>query len=274
MLRTLLVVAVLFTTSTAPHDAGKKNDGANLTQSNSNNEPSPSVSFVNNETAYPNKEPTQTESPHWYASPEWWLFILGIPSLFVVGKQAVLLSEHAEHLKELAGAAADNAKAAKLSAQAVVNAERAWLVIGFVKTNNTDTGALSEFGFTCRNPGKTPATVKRIDMGYRVVKDPLDLPIPMKEEDLIPVKLPDRNFIVSTDGFTLDAKVNPEEILFDKKGTGGFIVDIEFAVFYGRIVYQDVFDSKEPRETRWCFSYDIVNEAFVRAGPDEYNSHT
>jgi hypothetical protein len=126
MLKTLLIVAVLFTSaSTTSHDASKKNNGANLTQSNSNDKGSPSVTFVNNETAYPNKETSQTEPPHWYTSPEWWLFILGIPTLFVVGRQAVLLAEHAEHLKKLAKSAADNAEAAKLSAQAVVNAERA-----------------------------------------------------------------------------------------------------------------------------------------------------
>jgi hypothetical protein len=161
------------------------------------------------------------------------------------------------------------AEAAKQSAQAVVDAERAWLVMGFVKTNNTDTGALSEFAFTCRNPGKTPATVKRIDMGYSVIKDPLDLPVPLREEDINPIKLPDRAFIVSTDSFPIRAELKPEEILFDKKGTGSLIV-----VFYGRVVYHDVFNSQEPRETRWCYSYDPTNDTLVRTGPDEYNNHT
>ncbi|MEO6804541.1 MAG: hypothetical protein ABI209_00195 [Edaphobacter sp.] len=71
-----------------------------------------------------------------------------------------------------------SARAALLSAKAVINSERAWLVIGFEQTNNTDTGALPIFKFTCLNQGKTPAVIKRIDAGYRVVNNPWDLPVP------------------------------------------------------------------------------------------------
>jgi hypothetical protein len=280
MLKTLLIVAVLFTSaSTTPHDPSKKNDGANLPQNNGSNEGSPSISVVNNETPYPNKETTQTEPPHWYTSAEWWLFILGIPTLFVVGRQAVLMAEHAEHLKGLAEAAADNAKAAKLSAQAVIDAERPWLVVQFAQTNNLDSGAMPMFDITCLNQGKTPALIKRLDGGHKIVRNPsetLELPIPM--EGLRPLRLPDLVFIVNRDSFKVWPGIKPEDILTAENKRPEINMATEFLVFFGRVEYDDVFDSgdesKEPHVTSWCYIYDPSKSALQSSGPKGYQEYT
>jgi hypothetical protein len=53
---------------------------------------------------------TDEESFQWYTSikrPEWWLVILGFPTLFIVGWQAFLMRQHASHFKELAQKTAD-----------------------------------------------------------------------------------------------------------------------------------------------------------------------
>jgi hypothetical protein len=94
---------------------GQKNKSSDLPQNNSSDNRAPTPSFVNNQTCYPNTETTKAESPHWYASPEWWLFILGVPTLIFVGYQSRLMAKHAEHFENLAKAAADNAAATKQS---------------------------------------------------------------------------------------------------------------------------------------------------------------
>jgi hypothetical protein len=275
MLRTLLVVAVLFLTSTAPHDSRKKNDGADLTQNNGKNEGSPASTVINNQTCSPNKEATQTEPPHWYTSPEWWLFILGIPTLFVVGRQAVLMAEHAEHLKGLAEAAADNAKAAKLSAQSVIDAERPWLVVQFEQINNLSTGAMPIFDITCLNQGKTPALIKRMDATFKVVSSPFELSTPM--EDLDPLDLPELRFIVNKDSFTVWEGIHPDTISPIKDWTE---IDLggKLLVFFGRIEYEDIFDSvdesESPHTTSWCYVYEPSDLNLKFFGPEGYNDHT
>jgi hypothetical protein len=96
----------------------------------------------------------------------------------------------------------------------------------------------------------------------------------MRKEDLRSVELPGQTFIVSTDSFPIKAKVNPEEILYDKGRKDDFATGDESVIFYGRIVYCDVLDSQNPRETRWCYGHDRAKDTLVRVGPDEYNSHT
>lgn len=62
------------------------------------------------------------ESFDWHTSikrPEWWLVILGFPTLFIVGWQAILMRQHAGHFKELAQKTADSARATQASAESV-----------------------------------------------------------------------------------------------------------------------------------------------------------
>jgi hypothetical protein len=177
-----------------------------------------------------------------------------------------------------AKAGEEGAKAALLSAQSVINAERAWLVIGIEQTNNTDTGASPTFAFTCLNQGKTPAIVKGIFTNYQTISDPFDLPVPMRDEDLKPLVLPDRTFIVSRDSVKIHPEVNPEAILFEKQKRVAVGFAGEFLVFYGRVEYHDVFGSwgpgRKPHQTRWCYFYRSDTGTLLSTGPDEYNSHT
>src|ERR1700678_4540276 len=62
--------------------------------------------------------------PHWYTNPEWWLFIIAIPSLIFLGRQ-MIASEKA-------------AQAAFLNAQAVIESERPWLVVTIEKDKTND----------------------------------------------------------------------------------------------------------------------------------------
>jgi hypothetical protein len=179
--------------------------------------------------------------------------------------------------RDAAKAAQDGAEAALLNAKAIINTERPWLVIGVKQINNTDTGALALFVFTCLNQGNTPAQIKQIDANYRIVTDPFDLPVPMTEGDVNPRTLPQRTFIVHKDSFTIRPEINPESILFDHRN-GVKQAPGEFLMFFGRIKYHDVFQSWGPgrkaHETRWCYWYNETDGTLIPAGPDEYNKHT
>jgi hypothetical protein len=109
MLKMLAILAIL----ALPANSGKKDQRSDLPKDDCENHAAPAVSFVNNETSYPQRQAAKDESPNWYASPEWWLFILGVPTLIFVGYQSRLMAKHAEHFENLAKAAADNATATK-----------------------------------------------------------------------------------------------------------------------------------------------------------------
>jgi hypothetical protein len=111
MLKMLAILALL----ALAVNPGQKNKSPDLSQKDSDDNGTPAFSFANNQTCYPNTETIKVESPHWYASPEWWLFILGVPTLIFVGYQSRLMAKHAEHFANLAKAAADNATATKQS---------------------------------------------------------------------------------------------------------------------------------------------------------------
>jgi hypothetical protein len=220
------------------------------------------------------------------SGPPWWHVFFtwpeGITALALIATLAVfciqanLMRVHAKEFKELAKAAADNAKAAKLSAQSVIDAERPWLVVQFVQTNNLSTGALPIFDITCINQGKTPALIKSVDAAFKVVTNPLELPVPMK--DLGPMVLPDLMFIVNRDSFKVWEGLRMDTILVSAADWAEVYIEGKFLVFFGRVEYDDVFDSgddsKKPRVTSWCYSYDPSKSELRSYGPKGYNEYT
>src|SRR5436309_722015 len=77
----LLCCAILF--------SGEPNSSSHIPQHKTEQQPAPApVTAVNNNTCAPNTGSAQNGSPKWYASPEWWLVILGFPTLFFLGWQA------------------------------------------------------------------------------------------------------------------------------------------------------------------------------------------
>jgi hypothetical protein len=91
--------------------------------------------------------------------------------------------------------------------------------------------------------------------------------------------LPDPTFIVSKEAFHIRPGINPYSVLDEAKKKVAVGFSIEFLVFYGKIVYEDVFASGDGEsgvhETRWCFAYfPGERRHFVTCGPAEYNGHT
>lgn len=162
MLRWRFAIVIIIFTS-AVNLSGQEKNSPGLSKQDRNNQTSPTVefTFVHNEASKPDAKAADPQSPHWYASAEWWLFILGVPTLAVLGWQA-------NESRRAANAARDAAIVARLSAQAVLDSERPWIAI------SVESLARNQFIFRATNTGRTPANivamwagVLRIDRGRR-----------------------------------------------------------------------------------------------------------
>jgi hypothetical protein len=121
---------------------------------------------VNNETPCPATR-AEPESPIWYKQPEWWLFIIGVPTLGFVSWQT--------------WSTAWAAKAALLNAEALINSERAWIIAelhGYgpyseqfkIVEGKTEyrgegvvqTTTIHHVKLTCKNQGRSPAWIDAV----------------------------------------------------------------------------------------------------------------
>jgi hypothetical protein len=252
MLKMLAILALL----ALPVNSGKKDQRSDLPKADSDNQAAPTVSFVNNETSYPYTQAANAESPHWYASPEWWLCILGVPTLIFVGYQSRLMAKHAEHFANLAKAATDNAKAAKDAAETakatvdvLIASQRAFICFlgeGRVITRTDESGGSLgyEFQLSFENSGDTPAL--EVLMQFNAHWRPDDLPDDYPYTDFGALGNP--------------MMIGPKARQF---GIGPFVPREELNAmrdgkkkiyFYGWAEYRDIFFPKTPvRRTEYCF---------------------
>jgi hypothetical protein len=188
--RTMLRIAPIFCTLIvlATGSSANKNGGSDLAETKGNDKPSPTVSIVNNQACAPDKDGRYTETPPpWYESPEWWLFILGVPTLFYVARQAHLMKVHAEHFEKLADATKDNVIAAKdsldLSRETAKKQLRAYFGTVAGKLYIYDDGTV-EPRITFINCGQTPAYDLQVIECGRFETRPFRKALPPSQERL------------------------------------------------------------------------------------------
>ncbi len=136
---------------------GKKSCDPNLPDNNCNNQRAPVVSFANDERPCPNALPTQAEPPHWYTSPEWWLCILGIPTLIFIGWQAYATAKSAKAGRDAAEAARDSIRLQESEMQQWVEVRNWRVTVGARPTENS--GAQTEIKFDIVNGSSFPLTM-------------------------------------------------------------------------------------------------------------------
>jgi hypothetical protein len=90
---------------------------------------------------------------------------------------------------------------------------------------------------------------------------------------------PDRTLIVQGDAFDLNpAGANPESMIKNADMLENVKRGSQFLVFYGWIIYKDVFsrDGKEAgrHDTHFCYRFDLSRGKFVRTEQEEYNRYT
>lgn len=198
--------------------------------------------------------------------PTWALVVVGICGTIYAARTLRAIRQESREIKEVADAASMNA-------QAVINAERPWLVVATFF--DKDKPELCRFG--CRNQGKTPAKIISISAQTRFVNNPSDLPIPPDYSS--PVAMPDLTLIVHTDSFPIGHGVSARQFVESQGRWESVLHAQEFLAYFGNVIYRDAFhpESSEEglHETRWCFVYQPGGDKmFIRSGPAEYNRYT
>jgi hypothetical protein len=219
----------------------------------------------------------------WFWPPEWatwalvivaiWTAIVALNTLKEIRDEVVIAGEELQHTKQFAEATIKSANAASLNAQAVINAERPWMVVATFF--DEDRPELCRFG--CRNQGDTPAKIVSVSAEICFIEKPDDLPVPPDYSS--PVNMPDLTLIVHADSFPIGAGVNPRSVIGGTPHEVLVLTAREFIVYFGNVVYRDTLypesSAEGLHETRWCFVYQPGGERmFLRGGPDEYNRYT
>jgi hypothetical protein len=151
------------------------------------------IVVINNQNSSPEHDAHANQTDEELAKFTWYLVLVGALQLVAlvvqavvfyftlrqIGKQADIMEQHRTSLEELARAAGDNAKAALLNAQAVINAERAWIQAGpdmpdFDLDDLTKGKAL--FNWFINNTGRTPARIEKVAARYILIKSFGDIP--------------------------------------------------------------------------------------------------
>lgn len=205
-----------------------------------------------------------------------------IKTLKQIKRQADTLVEHAEHFDNLASAAATNAVAAKASADALMNSDRAWLLVDMVETKLTFleaqwvAGCPSPIYFTyrIRNYGKTPAQIYSIMTRYdldtsRDTPPRTDIYHAYTPEHYPWILPPGRKHIGSQH---LNGAWLTGQQFNEVKNRAAFLWA------YGVIFYRDVYG--RDLHTRFCYRYEVPpfipegNEHFCLAGDRQWNTFT
>lgn len=269
----LLLGAFATAQQTAPKNS-PPNRGQQHEQADDKNVPSipahisgPSETNIQIQAPSPEQKPSNWVD--WFWPPEWanWgLVIVGIWAACIAIGTLKQIRQETIHT-------GDFAKAASLHAQAVINAERPWLVVAIFL--DKDTPELCRFG--CRNQGNTPAKIISVSAQIGFIDRPDNLPVPPDYSSR--VAMPDLTMIVHADSFPIGQGVNPRSVIGGTTHEVLVLSAREFLVYFGSVVYRDtLYPESAPEglhETRWCFVYQIGGDKmFLRGGPEEYNRYT
>lgn len=202
-------------------------------------------------------------APTWYADlkrPEWWLVVAAFVTLGVIAWQAIETRRAAQATKEAA-------EAALLNAQAVVNAERAWLTVTARAYGH------ERFYFEATNHGKTPAEIVNVAFDWKIgaVSELVDVPPQYKlrsmdhPEMLLPGDPPFRCAACNV-GDLLALRPDEKDV---REGAKMFMM-------YGKVLYYDTLQRKDPpHESKYCFFWDCTETQKVEGGGSgPYIGHT
>jgi hypothetical protein len=173
-------------------------------------------------------------------------------------------------------AASSTAHAALLNAQAVIQAERPWILITVEPSRSME----NSFTVMATNRGRTPARIVETLERYKIAIDEKHLPhIPEFRNDKR--NTPFAPIILLPGEFTAIKPFCRDDVkaLCDSEERFKRIETWEEKVFlYGKVSYRDLISASDgpPHETNWCcwYIHGRQNSGLVIAGPQEYNSHT
>jgi hypothetical protein len=184
--------------------------------------------------------------------------------------------ETASYAVSVATVASETAQAALAHAQAILNAERPWILV----TAEPSRGVESSFEITATNRGKSPATITSALDQVLFAIDEAHLPgVP----EFKPVESGARFVpIILLPGEAATLKTFRREDARDLCGSDEKFASIESwserLYLCGKVAYTDLIApaGKQAHETNWCcwYIHGKQRSALVPAGGAEYNSHT
>ena len=241
------------------------------------------------------QQSAEMKFPRWYRLFSWpegittWALIL---TLFAIVEQTAQTRKAAE--------------AALLNAKAVIDAERAWIVVSIERESSplsreypgmTLASIIAEnnrrgneaylanmkgkpkiFYVSCLNQGRTPARIISVCAAYRFVERPEYLPSP--PDYSAPTRMPEQTFIVSRDSFKIQPGFSPRSVWENARKARSLKANDNFLIYYGRVVYEDIFafgdqSTRVQRESRWAFCcFMDSDELPVRSSTGEYDRYT
>lgn len=175
-----------------------------------------------------------------------------------------------------AAAATVSAQAALLNAQAIIDAERPWLLVSVEPT----VGVENSFIVMVTNRGRTPASIVGIAEQVRIAIDEFhlpDSPVYDKEEPSAPlvpiILLPGESSGIKP--FRRDEARGVCDSVEQFKRVENWD---EKVFLYGRIIYGNLIapSGQQTHETSWCcwYIHGRQKSGLVIAGPSGYNFHT
>lgn len=204
------------------------------------------------------------------------LAIVGYVGIMLAVSTLKKIERHTNAAETAATAAAESAQAALLHAQAIINAERPWLLLGVEPT----LGVENSFNVTATNRGRSPAVItSRPDQILFAIDEAHLPPTPVLKHaehgaPFVPI-------IVLPGEFTTIKTINREsvkELCGSEEKFKSIEAWDERLFLCGKVIYNDLIApaGKQTHETNWCcwYIHGRQKSGLAIAGPPEYHSHT
>jgi hypothetical protein len=204
------------------------------------------------------------------------LTLLGYVAIMMAVSLLKKIERQTRYSEIAADAAATSAQAALLHAQAVIRAERPWILITVEPSRSKE----NSFTVMATNRGRTPARIIDSWDRYSIYMDEKQLPDSPEYEDETS-SAPFTSVILLPGEFTAIKPFCREDIkaLCDSEERFKRIETWEEKVYlYGKVIYHDLTAPPDSpnHESNWCcwYIHGRQNSGLVIAGPLEYNTHT
>lgn len=196
---------------------------------------------------------SENHPPRWYASPEWWLCILALPSLYILWCQM-------DANQKSSVAASDNAIAAKTSAIAQIASQRAWLEGEF---EQTDFGV---WNLILTNHGPTPAQLIRHERAFYPEGRPFEW------ESSPSNGFRNWGILIGNGKFKEPLEtIRPDDFLIGFRQLTGHSAGASCTIGI-TITYTDLIEKGVERKTRFLMLYNRVSKTIERLS--QYNEYT
>jgi len=204
------------------------------------------------------------------------LVILGYAGILMALSLLKKIDRQTGYAEIAAEAAASSSQAALLNAQAILNAERSWILISVAPSPSAE----NKFTVLATNRGRTPAKIIDTAERIRLAIDEEHLPSTPEYADEKRVG-PYTPIILLPGESTAIKPFCRDDVrgLCDSEERFRRIETWEEKIYlYGKVIYRDLtapVDS-ETHETNWCcwYIHGRQNSGLVISGPPEYNTHT